>query len=84
MEIQNNFKFLSFDFINRKDGKGQFLKLNLLDGNMIPVVFFSFNDNLINKIRNIKFNPLQDLLVKFSLTYNNNTWRVELLDIILK
>lgn len=83
MEIQMNFKFLNFELINRKDGKGQFLKLNLLDGNMSPVVFFSFDDNLINKFRSIKFNPLQDLLVKFSLTYNN-MWRVNLLDIILK
>lgn len=83
MEIQMNFKFLNFDVINRKDGKGQFLKLNLLDGNFYPVVFFCFDENLINKIRNIKFNPLQDLLVKFSLTYNNN-WNINLLDIILK
>ena len=83
MEIQNNFKFLNYEVINRKDGKGQFVKLNLLDGNMTPVVFFSFKDELSNKIRNIKFNPLQDLLVKFSLTYNN-TWRVDLIDIILK
>ena len=83
MEIQNNFKFLNYEIINRKDGKGQFIKLNLLDGNMTPVVFFSFKEDLSNKIRNIKFNPLQDLLVKFTLTYNN-TWRVDLLDIILK
>lgn len=83
MEIQNNFKFLNYEVINRKDGKGQFIKLNLLDGNMTPVVFFSFKDELSSKIRNIKFNPLQDLLVKFSLTYNN-TWRVDLIDIILK
>ncbi len=83
MEIQNNFKFLNYEVINRKDGKGQFIKLNLLDGNMTPVVFFSFKDELSNKIINIKFNPLQDLLVKFSLTYNN-TWRVDLIDIILK
>lgn len=84
MEIQNNFKFLNFEVINRKDGKGQFLKINLLDGNMKPVVFFSFDEELSNKIRYAKFNPLQDLLVKFSLTFNNNSWRVDLLDIILK
>lgn len=83
MEIQNNFKFLNYEIINRKDGKGQFIKLNLLDGNMSPVVFFAFKDDLINKLRGIKFNPLQDLLVKFSLTYNTN-WRVDLIDIILK
>lgn len=83
MEIQNNFKFLNYEFINKKDGSGQFLKLNLLDGNMTPVVFFAFDNNLMNKIRGIKFNPLQDLLVKFTLTYNNS-WRVDLVDIILK
>lgn len=83
MEIQNNFKFLNYEVINKKDGSGQFIKLNLLDGNMTPVVFYAFENNLMNKIRGIKFNPLQDLLIKFSLTYNNS-WRVELLDIILK
>lgn len=83
MEIQNNFKFLNYEVINKKDGKGQFIKLNLLDGNMTPVCFFAFEDVLINKIRGIKFNPFQDLLVKFSLTYNNS-WRVFLIDIILK
>lgn len=83
MEIQNNFKFLNYEFINKKDGSGQFLKLNLLDGNMTPVVFFTFDNNLMNKIRGIKFNPLQDLLVKFTLTYTNS-WRVDLVDIILK
>ena len=83
MEIQNNFKFLNYEVINRKESKGQFIKLNLLDGNMKPVCFFAFEDELINKIRSIKFNPFQDLLVKFSLTYNNS-WRVALIDIILK
>lgn len=83
MEIQNNFKFLSCEIINKKNRQGQFIKLNLLDGNMKPVVFLAFNDELINKIRGIKFNPFQDLLVKFSLTYNDK-WNVNLIDIILK
>ena len=83
MEIQNNFKFLNYEVINKKNGSGQFIKLNLLDGNMTPVVFYAFENDLMNKIRSTKFNPLQDLLIKFSLTYNNS-WSVKLIDIILK
>lgn len=84
MELQAIFKFLNYERITKKDGKGEFIKLNFLDGNLTPCTFFSFDDELSNKITLSQLNAFQDITVKFSLVYSNNMWRVNLLDIILK
>lgn len=90
MEFQTNFKFLNLQEINRKsanelpEGEKTFIKINLLDNQNNPCSFIVFNKDIKEKIKKLQPKSLIDLLVTCRVSYNNNNWNVNLIDIDLR
>lgn len=93
MEFQTNFKILNIKEIKRKnadklaEGEKSFLKLNLLDNNNNPCSMFVFGKEKIEKIANLNskgLKTLQDIMIKFNLNYNNNSWNVSYIDMDIR
>lgn len=86
MEYQEEFKFLNLEIVKRKNAEElkeedrQFIKLNLLDKNYNPCVFFVFNKEVMKKLLNMELVGLQILEIHFELVYNNS-WNVKLVDV---
>ena len=87
MEYQEEFKFLNFETIKRKNADELkeedrvFLKLNLLDKNFNPCYFFVFNKDLMRKLLDMQLVGLQVLDIKFEVSFSNNSWNVKALDV---
>lgn len=89
MIIQNEFKFLKLEQMQRKPKEEEknvvkyYYVLNVLDADNNPVKFFSFNEDenakLVTVLGSVK--GLQDILIKFDLSFNNNNWNVRLLNV---
>ena len=87
MEFQENFKFLNFELMNRKNAESlpederKFIILNILDKNNNPCKFIIFNKDLVKKFYSLGLQGLQDIKILFKLEYSNNMWNVRPLDI---
>lgn len=87
MEFEGKFKFLKLEQMKRKnadeleEGERFFFIISLLDNYNNPCRFFIFNKDLINKIINSKFVGLQDVLCHIKVSFTNNNWQVNLVDI---
>lgn len=87
MEFQTNFKILNINEIQRKnadklpEGEKSFLKLDLLDNKNNPCSMMVFGKEKLDKIASLKLVSLQDVLIVFTLKYNNNLWNVNFVDI---
>lgn len=86
MDVQTNFKFLNSQEIMRKNaselavGEKSFIKLNLLDNQNNYCSFMIFNKSIKDKIMKMQLKPLQDIIVKFKVVFNNNLWQVQFVD----
>lgn len=86
MEYEEEFKFLNLEIVKRKNAEElkeedrQFIKLNLLDKNYNPCVFFVFNKEVMKKLLNMELVGLQILEIHFELVYTKS-WNVRLVDI---
>lgn len=87
MEYQEMFKFLNLQIMQRKNAdklpedERNFLVVNFLDLNFNPCRFFVFNKDLMKKMLSTKYSGLQDLVVTFTVTYSNDNWHVNLVDV---
>ena len=86
MEYQENFKFLNLQIMQKKnqelkENERKFIVLNLLDNQNNPCKFFIFKTELVEKLLSLNLVGLQDLLIRFRLSYSNNIWNVNVLDI---
>lgn len=81
MEFEENFRVLNYEVRKRKEGEERFIILNALDINNNPCKFFVFNSEVVSKFLNTQFAGLQEVLIRFKLSFNNNIWNVNLLDI---
>lgn len=87
MEYQEMFKFLNLQIMQRKNAdklpedERNFLVVNFLDLNCNPCRFFVFNKDLMKKMLSTKYSGLQDLVVTFTVTYSNDNWHVNLVDV---
>ena len=91
MKLSDDFKFLSLQAVKRKnaeelkDTEKYFYIINLLDKENNPVKFYSFdndiNNRLVKSINTQELKGLQDCLVHFELFFSNNNWNVKLINI---
>ncbi len=87
MEINDVFKFLKLEQVKRKnadelkEGEKYFYTIQLLDSENNPCRFFIFNKDLVNKNVSLKIVGLQYVDVRISVTYSNDNWRINLIDI---
>ena len=87
MEFQDNFKFLKLEQMQRKnaeelkESERTFFIIHLLDKDNNACRFFIFNKDLMNKVVNLGLVGLQDILVTAKVSFNNNNWQVNLIDI---
>ena len=91
MKLSDDFKFLSLQAVKRKnaeelkDTEKYFYIINLLDKENNPVKFYSFdndiNNRLVKSINTQELKGLQDCLVHFELLFSNNNWNVKLINI---
>lgn len=87
MEIQDNFKFLKLEQMQRKNSEElkesdrYFFVIHLLDKDNNPCRFFIFNKDLREKVLNLNLVSLQDILLTMKVVFVNNSWQVNLLDI---
>lgn len=88
MKLSEDFKFLNLKTVKRKNAEELkpeeqfFYIINLLDSDNNLVKFYSFdyslNSSLINAINDGALKGLQDCLVHFELSFDNNIWNVRL------
>ena len=87
MEYQEEFKFLNMESIQRKNASElkeedrYFLKINVLDKNYNPCSFMIFNKDIMKKLLSTTLVGLQVLTVEFVLSYRNNMWSVNVVDV---
>lgn len=87
MEFQDNFKFLKLEQMKRKnveqlkESDRIFFVIHLLDKENNACRFFIFNKDLMAKVANMNLAGLQDVLLTMKVSFVNNSWQVNLIDI---
>lgn len=86
MNFQNEFRFLNFQVIKRKnadelpEGQKSFVKVNLLDMQNNPCAFVIFDNTVIEKLKNSQIGSLGKIICSIDLSYSNDKWNVKLID----
>lgn len=90
MQFQENFKFLNYQVINRKNAadlpadKKSFVKLNLLDKDNNPCSFMVFDNDIVKNLQESKYAPLFSVPIIFEVVYRNDNWRVNMINFVTK
>ena len=88
MEFTQDFKFLKFESVKRKNAEElaederYFVILSCLDTENNPVRFMIFDYELVKSIQANKIASLQDITLSLKLVFSNNIWNVRVLDIL--
>ena len=64
-----------------KESEKYFFVIHLIDKENNPCRFFIFNKDLIAKVSRMDLVGLQDILLTIKVSFVNNSWQVNLLDI---